>query len=674
MIRKHPFRFLISVVGSFFVHVAAVFAMLMAVPEIAPTELFRPISVSLVPESSIPGTGIQTEEQTDDMGSELPSNPATSTMPADKTTEVADAPSTNQEIENGIQASSEFENESDAEPMEVVDSEPEAVPEPVPFKKEQTPLPEQTEFSAELSESTEGKLLDEAAERKDTEELTTDAEQIAQVQDSPQATETFSKERIEIVPDLSTDQSVEFADSTEVEMDLTNAENTTSYDSRMGFIDEEPAQVSATLALRQIQAETERAATDGEVEMTARIFPDTILDMADSLYFPLRSHSTDEMPQAPMKEIPVTPTTATLITEVEKNRPAKTRRTTTDIESELVARIFPRAISDMADNQSVPLRMRNVKEEPEPQLKDAPVVQATATLVTEIEEYQSTQTQRTATDIESELIPRILPDAIKDVIDEHPAPTKVVDTLHSRDIQSVETQKAQADLKIPEQVDSTHSNEPATLLATTDMEQEPIAWIFPDAIQDVIDEQAPASSFLETVDTRAIQTQFEENQPTETELAVTQSVNKIQLDKSLPPQSSADVEQELIARVLPDSIQDIVEDYPTPMEVHRTINVPEIQSFEEHTQQANLPLAEATKKRTIVDAADEVEARFAYSQIDESSLLSDAASTIEPTERIESKVASIAKTSPPQIVDENPSESERLSSSRKITSQTDLPT
>ena len=76
--------------------------MLMAVPEIAPTELFRPISVSLVPESSIPGTGIQTEEQTDDMGAELPSNPATSTTPADNTTEVADAPSTNEEIENGF--------------------------------------------------------------------------------------------------------------------------------------------------------------------------------------------------------------------------------------------------------------------------------------------------------------------------------------------------------------------------------------------------------------------------------------------------------------------------------------------------------------------------------------------------------------------------------------------
>ena len=136
-----------------------------------------------------------------------------------------------------------------------MDSELKAVPEPVPFKKEQTPLPEHTEFSAELSEAAEGKSLDEAAERKDTEELTTDAEQIAQVQDPPQANETLSKERIEIVPNLSTDQPVDFADSTEVEMDLTNAENTTSYDSRMGFIDEEPAQVSATLVVRQIQAE-----------------------------------------------------------------------------------------------------------------------------------------------------------------------------------------------------------------------------------------------------------------------------------------------------------------------------------------------------------------------------------------------------------------------------------
>ena len=396
--------------------------------------------------------------------------------------------------------------------------------------------------------------------------------------------------------------------------------------------------------------------------------------MADSQSFPLRSHSTDEMPQAPLKEVPVTPTTATLITEVEKNRPAKTRRTTTDIESELVAQIFPRAISDMADNQSVPLRMRNVKEEPEPQLKDAPVVQAAATLVTEIEEYQSTQTQRTAADIESELIPRILPDAIQDVIDEHPAPKKVVDTLHSRDIQSVETQKAQADLKIPEQVDSTHSNEPATLLATTDIEQEPIAWIFPDAIQDVIDEHAPASSILETADTRAIQTQFEENQPTETELAVTQSVNKIQVNESLPPQSSADFEQELIARVLPDSIQDRVGNYhPTPMATHSTIDIPEIRSFEEQTKQINLPVAEAAKKSTAVDVADEVEVRFAYSEIDESSLFADSAETIGLPEKFESKVASIAKAESPQIADENPGGTEERSSSRQIASLNDFP-
>ncbi len=71
MIRRYPIRFLISVVCSIGVHVAAAYAMLMVIPANPPAELIRTISVTLVPESSIPGTGVQLDEQTSDTGSQL---------------------------------------------------------------------------------------------------------------------------------------------------------------------------------------------------------------------------------------------------------------------------------------------------------------------------------------------------------------------------------------------------------------------------------------------------------------------------------------------------------------------------------------------------------------------------------------------------------------------------
>ncbi len=673
MIRKHPFRFILSIVGSFFVHVAAVFAMLMAVPEIAPTELFRPISVSLVPESSIPGTGIQQEEQTDDMGSKIPSNTATSAAPAERTTEVAETDNRNEVIEDAIQAESEFENESDVEPVEVVDSEPETVPEPVPFEREHTPLPEQSEISAELGEPVEDRSLDEATELEEIHEQTNVTEQIARIQDPPESSKPPSEEPIEIDPEVEIEQPIKFVESSEAGIDLAHTEDTTGNDPGMRLIDEKPVEIRATLVAGQTQAAPERTPTDSENELIAPIFPSAIIDMADSQTIPYRLLVMEEVPDTPSKDAPVAPTEAALITEIEKIQPEEFRRTATDIESELIARVLPRAISDMADSQSVPPGLRNVNGQPEPLLRDVPVSTTAATLVVNVEEYQSAETRRTETDIESELTARVFPDAIQDVIDEHPAPVDIAETLTSQDIQSVETQTVQTNSKIPEPADQPRSNEPATLLAATDMEQETIVWNLPDAVQDVIDEHAPAPDISETADSRENLIRSEEDQPTETELADIQSVDNFQLNESLPPQSAADVEQELIARVLPDSIRDMVEDHPAPKEVHRTIDIPEIQSFEEHTQQTDLAIAEASKKRTVVDAADEVEVRFAYSEIDESSLLSDAAQTTELPEKIELKVASIAKAASPQIADENPDETEELSSSRQIASQNDFP-
>ena len=114
MIRLRPYRFLLAVVGSIFVHVAAAVAMLIAVPAIAPTELFRPISVSLVPESSIPGTGLQLQEQTEEMGTEFPSDIATSATPTEQIPEVEEVQDQNDDIAENPQAETSSEPRHDS--------------------------------------------------------------------------------------------------------------------------------------------------------------------------------------------------------------------------------------------------------------------------------------------------------------------------------------------------------------------------------------------------------------------------------------------------------------------------------------------------------------------------------------------------------------------------------
>ena len=605
MIRKHPFRFLFSVVGSFFVHVAAVFAMLMAVPEISPTELFRPISVSLVPESSILGTGIQLEDQIVDMGTEIPSNIATSTSPAEQTTEAAEAHSRNEFIENDFQVSPELENEFDAEPVEIVDSELEAVPEPVQMETKRTSLPEQTEVSAKINKSTEDQSSNNHVEAEKIQELTNSVERIVQVQDSQEPTQTLLEERIIIEPDVANDPPVEFADSTEVATDLAHAQDTTSNDSKMRTVDEESSNIIATLVLRQTKASPKRAETDNEYEMIARVFPNAILDMADSQFIPPRIDNVNEVTDAPLKNVPITPKTATIVANIEKN--------------------------------------------------------------------QSMETQRTDTDVESESIARIFPDAMQDVIDERPASVNIAKTMNNQEIQSIETQTLETDLLVVESVDSTRPTKPATLIATTDVEQESIAWSFPNAITDVIDEHATASNLVKSTDSQVTLSRTNETQPTESEMAVVEYVAEYQLNESLPRRSATDVEQELIARVFPNSIQDVVEHYPTPEEVHTTIDVSEIQPVAEHTQQTNLATVEPTEKRTVVDLADEVEVRIAYSEFDESSILEDVTSNFEILENVEAKVASIAEIASLQFVDENPAKIEESSNSRQVTPQNDLP-
>ena len=605
MIRKHPFRFLFSIVGSFFVHVAAVFAMLMAVPEISPTELFRPISVSLVPESSILGTGIQLEDQTVDMGTEIPSNIATSTTPAEQTTEAAEVHSRNEVIENDVQVSPEVEHDFDAEPVEIVDSELEAVPEPVQIETKRSSLPEQTELSAEINESTKDQSSNNHVEAEKIQELTNSVERIVQVQDSQEPTHTLLEERIMIEPDIANDPPVEFADSTEVASDLAHTQDTTSNDLQMRFVDEESSNISATLVLRQTKASPERAETDNEYEMIARIFPNAILDMADSQFIPPRMDNVNEVPEAPFKDVLIAPKTVIIVATIEKN--------------------------------------------------------------------QSTEIQRNGTDIESELIARIFPEAMQDVIDERPASVNIAKTVDNQEIQSIETQTLETDLLVVESVDSIRPTKPATLIATTDVEQESIAWSFPNAITDVINEHVTASNLVKSTDSQVTLSRSNETQPTESELTVVEYVTENHLNNTLLRRSAADVEQELIARVFPNSIQDVVEHYPTPEEVRRTVYFPEIQPVAEHTQQTNLAIVEPTEMRTVVDLADEVEVRFAYSEFDESSILADVTSKFELSENFEAKVASIAEIASLQIVGENPADIEESSSSRQVTPQNGLP-
>lgn len=451
-------------VGSFFVHIVAAFAMLMTVPEFVPPNPIVPISVTLVPESSIPGAGMQLQEKTNETGTDIQLNVATSTSPAQKTTEVVEAHNRIEDSVNPIQAPIESGHQSDADRIAGVE-------EPLDSSKEWT----------------------------------------------------------KTVWDVENYRSMEFVGGTEINLDSSDSEDTTPNVSKIFASDEEPSDFRTALVTHQDQILFEPTAIDSEHEMTAKVLPDAILDTADSL--------------------------------------------------------------------SIPPGVQNTEVE-----RGVPVPPAATIPIVDVEENQTTATQRHPTDLEFELIAREYPDAIQDVIDEHISVSR-----------------------FPVSVDGSEKSAPIEKLRLT-----------------------------------------------ESELAINQSENSARMNKSKSSQSALDIEQELFAMGFPDSILDVIDDRSTPRQVDKTVNLPKTPSVEENPQQSGPVVAKANISRTVLDAADKVEVRIAFAELDERNLLVDSAETIELSHETESNAASIPEMPSLPIVDEHPDRTTRMLLSEQVNSQDDI--
>ena len=199
--------------------------MLIAVPAIAPTELFRPISVSLVPESSIPGTGLQLQEQTEEMDTEFPSDIATSSTPTEQIPEVEEVQDQNDDIAENLQDETSSELDTiqheitDVEPTEVARLDPDSISEPAQFQPDDV----STDQPSPEIENTQIIEQPSVQEARDTEEIqipTTAEEQIALTPDllqpsAPRPPEEFMSESVDPI-----DQPTDQADRPEVQTDL----------------------------------------------------------------------------------------------------------------------------------------------------------------------------------------------------------------------------------------------------------------------------------------------------------------------------------------------------------------------------------------------------------------------------------------------------------------------
>ena len=356
MFRQHPYKFLVSIVASFFVHAAAVFAMLSALPEISPPEIVRPISVTLVPESNLPGTGIQQDVQTDDMGSQPSSTPAVSNSPDEATTETEEYDTT----ENV----SEYEIEPEADEPETVEvdtSDREEV-EPVAEVESEQIVDDSTEATEEpiqsgsdleyVHESIEVEVNDLSNGQPDI--LST---QISQDHTPPEFLEHTQNFEINsaLTPSViePTDISEQFEDRSEVALieETPVIEPTVTEQPKLPI-------VTASLFIPPTETIIPRDGTDEESELVTLLYLDSFDDVRDKqlpaptvVTEPIQTLGTEVV--ALIDDFEVRNTFAELEEQELKSSdevPSAVQRDGRDVESELVARIFPESIQDRSDN------------------------------------------------------------------------------------------------------------------------------------------------------------------------------------------------------------------------------------------------------------------------------------------------------------------------------------
>ena len=710
MIRLRPYRFLLAVFGSIFVHIAAAVAMLIAVPAIAPTELFRPISVSLVPESSIPGTGLQLQEQTEEMGTEFPSDIATSSTPVEQIPEVEEVQDQNDDVGETLQAETTSELDTiqheitDVEPTEVARLDPDLISEPAQFQPDDVST-DQPSPKIETIQVIEQPSVQEARDTEEIQIQTTAEEQIVLTPDLPQSSaprlpEEINSESVDPI-DRPTDQ----ADRPEVQTDLAYTEDAVEDETVMMPVETNLSNINATLMIQPTETKPVRDGTDAESELTARVFPDSIQDI-------IEDYSFTATPNKPAS-IPVTPQVDAQPAETEI---AEIVHADNEIEIDLADEFEIRLAYSDSDGSEFITEISKQLEPPELQeSKVASIAKVDFAPLTD------------ATDAESEFALRIFPDSILDVPEFKPIST---DILKSVDAQSLPEDLADTrpirsetedflideikvritysefddpDAGITEKVEL--SIQPVTKVASisntesipipTDAESELIAHVFPDSILDRAEIQSSTSTFDKTVDVlnteiagtqqqETVVTQIEptrEEKPVELtdefevriaymELDESELVSEVpqqleqpkqddlnttsnaKVTESIPTRITIDVESELSARVFAHAIQDVLEIQPVSTPVRETVDSPKPQPIDTPVEEAELPKVEPTSQKSVIDLADKFETRLAYSDQLDSDLVTDPIERINPSEPDELKLASIATTQPTQIATE----------------------
>ena len=331
--------------------------MLSALPEISSPEIVRPISVTLVPESNLPGTGIQQDVQTDDMGSQSSSTPAVSNSPDEETSEIEEYDTT----ENV----SEYEIEPEAvehETVEVDTSDREEV-EPVAEVQSEQIVDSSTEATEDpkpsggdlgyVYESIEVEVNDLSNGQPDI--LST---RISQDHTPPEFLEHTQNFEISSATTPSVIEPMDISEQFENRSEVALIEETPVIEPT---VTEQPKLPIVTAALFIPPAETiiPRDGTDEESELVTLLYLDSFDDVHDKqLPAPavvteaIRTLHTEVV--ALIDDFEVRNTFAELEVQELKSSdevPPAVQRDGQDVESELVARIFPESIQDRSDNQ-----------------------------------------------------------------------------------------------------------------------------------------------------------------------------------------------------------------------------------------------------------------------------------------------------------------------------------
>ena len=357
MFRQHPYKFLVSIVASFFVHAAAVFAMLSALPEISPPEIVRPISVTLVPESSLPGTGIQQDVQTDDMGSQPSSTPAVSNSPDEATSETEEYDTTENVFEYELELEAvehetvevdtsdrdEVEPLAEVESEQIVDNSTEATEEPIPSGGD-------LEY---VYESIEVEVNDLSSWLPDSL-----SEQISQDHTPPEFLEHTQNFEISSAPTPSAIEPKDISEQSEVHSEVALIEETPVIEPTVTEQPKLPI-VTASLFIPPAKTIIPRDGTDEESELVTLLYLDSFDEVRDKqlpapvvVTEPIQTRRTEIV--ALIDDFEVRNTFAELEEQGLKSSdevPPAVQRDGLDVESELVARIFPESIKDRSDYQ-----------------------------------------------------------------------------------------------------------------------------------------------------------------------------------------------------------------------------------------------------------------------------------------------------------------------------------